>query len=114
MGFWSMQLNSVLMETQAWRILMVLVIATKSGDNYAHAHMPTHTHTSSLGGPVQITIDWPPLGPYPVRTHRTRKMLWMAITFERTRSAWIQKERVWESLKVTHSIHSLFISTLGV
>lgn len=97
MGFWSMQLNSVLMETQAWRILMVLVIATKSGDNYAHSHTRTHTHTSSLGGPVQITIDWPSLGPYPVRTHRTRKMLWMAITFERTRSAWIQKERVWES-----------------
>lgn len=44
MGFWSMQLNSVLMETQAWRILMVLVIATKSGDNYAHSHTRTHPH----------------------------------------------------------------------
>lgn len=47
MGFWSMQLNSVLMETQAWRILMVLVIATKSGDNYAHAH--THPHEFPRG-----------------------------------------------------------------
>ena len=72
-------------------------------------------HGSSPGGPVQIIIDWPSLGTYPVGTHRTRKMLWMALTFERTRSAWIQKDRVWESsLKLTHSIRSLFISTLGV
>lgn len=44
---------------------MVLVIATKSGDNFtAHSHTRTHTHMSSLGGPVQITIGWPSLGPY--------------------------------------------------
>lgn len=51
-------------------------------------------HGSSPGGPVQIIIDWPSLGPYPVRIHRTRKMLWTALTFERTRSAWTQKEKV--------------------